>query len=400
MKSFKLAVICIVLSAIVTLSILLATQNATPQNKDLLPKFFVGVEIGWNANVTQCQAVIDQVKSYTNMIILASPTLSISAEALNETCDYAYQAGLYIMVYFSMQFFPDNSSAIPAANLNETTYTNVSYHPFLWMMGAKQRYGSHFLGVYFNDEPGGQVLDSIIQLSNDQQTNYTQLAHEFINYNSQRMNTLLPIAHYIGTDMFTSDYGLYWFDYEAGFDTVLTQFGWNNSRTIQIALTRGAANVQGKNWGAIITWTYDKPPYLEDSAQLYQDLTLAYESGAKYTAVYDSSANYTDSTLTTEHFNALRDFWNHIQGNPEKQGAFKAEAAILLPADYGFGFRSTNDSVWGVKPDNMTSEVFTGVQIQINKYGSLVDIVYNDAAYNSTIRKEYSKMIDFNGNPA
>jgi len=400
MKSPRIAAMCVALIAIVILSIFFATENLPLQNKDSLPKFFVGVEIGWNANVTQSEALIDKVKSYTNMIILASPVLALDAEALNKTCDYACNAGLYIMVYFSMQFFPDNASTVLIGSLNETTYTNVSYHPFLWMMGAEQRYGSHFLGVYFNDEPGGQILDGKIHLLDIQETNYTALTRAFINYNSQRMNTLLPIAHYIGTGMFTSDYGLYWFDYESGFDTVMAQFGWNNSRTTQIALTRGAANVQGKNWGAIITWTYDKPPYLEDGPQLYQDLILAYESGAKYGAVYDASDNYTGTTLTSEHFEALKNFWTYMQNNSDKQGIFKADTALLLPTNYGFGFRNVNDSVWGVKPDNNTAEVFTSVQNQLDKYGSLIDIVYSDAAYNSTIRKEYSKVIDLNGNQA
>ena len=60
---------------------------------------------------------------------------------------------------------------------------------------------------------------------------------------------------------YTSDYALYWFDYKAGYDTVFTEFGWNNSRQMDIALCRGAATVKGKDWGAIITWTYDQPPY-------------------------------------------------------------------------------------------------------------------------------------------
>jgi hypothetical protein len=46
--------------------------------------------------------------------------------------------------------------------------------------------------------------------------------------------------------MFTSDYALHWFDYLTGFETVFVELGWNHSRTQQIALGRGDANVQDK----------------------------------------------------------------------------------------------------------------------------------------------------------
>jgi hypothetical protein len=398
MTSLKTAAVCMALSAIVLLSIFFAAENFSLPNKDSSPKFFVGVEIGWNANVSQCEAVIDKVKSYTNLIILASPVLAVDAAALNETCDYAFHAGMYIMVYFSMQIVPDTiSTSNDSAALNENItaiLTNVSYHPFLWMIGAEERYGNHFLGIYFHDEPGGTVLDSATPILSGEQANYTTLANGFVQDTSQRMNILRPIAHHIGVNMFTSDYGLYWFDYKAGFDVVMAQFGWNNSRPLQIALTRGAGNVQGKEWGAIVTWTTEQPPYLEGSSQLYQDLVLAFESGAKYTAVYDASKDFLNTTLTQDHYDALKDFWNYVQANPNKQGSLKADTALALPQDYGFGFRSVNDSVWGVKPDNMTEQVYQDVQSFLSEYGSRLDLVYNEAAFNSTTTSKYDKIID------
>ena len=153
-------------------------------------------------------------------------------------------------------------------------------------------------------------------------------------------------THSLGSSLFTSDYGLYWFDYELGYDTVFAQFGWNNSRPLQIALLRGAAEAQNKNWGAIITWTYNQTPYLESGPQMYNDMVLAYDSGATYIAVYDSSQNYTSTTLTQDDFNALKKFWNYVQQNPDKHGSLKADTAVVLPQDYGFGFRSPDDSVW------------------------------------------------------
>ena len=69
--------------------------------------------------------------------------------------------------------------------------------------------------------------------------------------------------------LFTADYALYWFDYLAGYDVVLAEFGWNYSRQINVALNRGAATIQNKDWGVIVTWTYNNPPYIGSGEELY-----------------------------------------------------------------------------------------------------------------------------------
>lgn len=61
---------------------------------------------------------------------------------------------------------------------------------------------------------------------------------------------------------------------------------------MNVALCRGAATVQNKDWGVIITWTYNNPPYIESGEELYNDLIYAYKNGAKYVAVFDSNENY------------------------------------------------------------------------------------------------------------
>ena len=58
--------------------------------------------------------------------------------------------------------------------------------------------------------------------------------------------------------------------------------------------------------GVMITWTYNNPPYIESGNELYNDLVLAYENGAKYILVFDTNKNYTASVLEK---NILR-LWN------------------------------------------------------------------------------------------
>ena len=387
MAKLKTALIASAISATVLISLFLAIETLPAEKQTSEPPFFVGVEIGWLANVDQSKAIIDKVKDYTNLIIIASPSITAQESTLNETCDYAYNAGMYLMVYFSMQIFPDNYT------LTNTTQMSIStLRPFMWEMGAKQKYGERFLGVYFNDEPGGQVLDS--NSTQNLNPNYSEIARIFIQNNTDKMNIYAYLRDRgLGAPIFTSDYGLYWYDYESGFDVVLAQLGWNNSRLVQVALTRGAAAVHNKNWGVMVTWTYTETPYLESGSALYEDLVLAFDSGAKYMAVYDSSAKYQNTTLTEDHFNALKNFWNYTQENPNKHGNLKADTALILPKDYGFGFRSTIDSVWGIKPDENTQKMYTDVQKLLNNYGSTLDIVYNEPIYIDKIAKDYNELI-------
>jgi len=70
-----------------------------------------------------------------------------------------------------------------------------------------------------------------------------------------------------GITTLTSDYGLYWFDYLGGYDILLAQFGWNHSTVQDIALAKGAARLQNKLWGAIITWKYESPRILTAEMQ-------------------------------------------------------------------------------------------------------------------------------------
>jgi hypothetical protein len=96
--------------------------------------------------------------------------------------------------------------------------------------------------------------------------------------------------------VFTSDYGLYWFDYLFGYNVVLGEFAGNQSRQLTVSLCRGAANVQHTEWGTMITWKYNQAPFLEEADQLYNDMVLAYENDAKYIVIFNSPDNQTATT--------------------------------------------------------------------------------------------------------
>ena len=185
--------------------------------------------------------------------------------------------------------------------------------------------------------------------------------------------------------IFTSDYGLYWWDYKSGYDVVLAQLGWNNSVAQEIALVRGAANLQGKSWGTILTWKYTQAPYLADGNEVFNQMKTSYENGAQYVILFNYAENMSGpyGTLQEEHFQALERFWNEVvQNSSVVHGGIKAKAVLVLPKDYGWGMRNPQDSIWGLwKADSSSQQLWNQVQNKIAEYGSKLDVVYDDSSY-------------------
>jgi hypothetical protein len=87
--------------------------------------------------------------------------------------------------------------------------------------------------------------------------------------------------------------------------------------------------------------------------------------------------------MQDEHFDALERFWNNVVQNPSvTRGGVKAEAALVLPNNYGWGLRNPNDTIWGFwQPDTKSPQVWTALQESLAKYGSKLDIVFDDPEY-------------------
>jgi hypothetical protein len=75
---------------------------------------------------------------------------------------------------------------------------------------------------------------------------------------------------------------------------------------------------------------------------------LAYDNGAKYILVFDSNEGWTQGILQEEHLQALRQFWQHVNDKPRKSNPVSARAAYVLPNGFGYGFRGTDDKIWGL----------------------------------------------------
>jgi parallel beta-helix repeat protein len=396
---FSLALIAVILfSAFISYHVLSAGISA-PKNEAKDSPFYVGVEFGYG-NVSDCKLLVDKVKNYTNLLVISSTSITQNEGLLNETCNYAFSAGLHLAIYFPQSY-----------------YSGSSNPPYIWAMKAKETYGQYFLGSYVYDEAGGEVLDraqgavSLYPTYNSgpqvSAIDYKSASNNFVASAHNQMDSFLYCAKTVGTSVITADYGLYWFDYKAGYSTVLAEFGWGNDRQMAISLCRGAATAQNKDWGAIICWEAhtNGTGRMESGAALYQDLVLAYDNGAKYGVIFDYAGKdsvsnqdlpnpYRYGILTDDHFSALENFWNYIQQNLDKHGSIKADSALVLPQYYGFGFRSVDDKIWGLdQADNWTVKMWNDTNNLLSEHGGGLDIVYSDPEFQSTIDKNYKDII-------
>ena len=366
---------------------------------------YVGVAFGGNTTA-EAKALIDRVKGYTNLFILDSGRNPISRNqsSVEEICDYAVSGGLSVIV-----------------NMGIDVVDNKSDSTWFWQVPINdtkqrwtERWGDKFLGLYYNDELGGaqldgdwgnwfrringenlkdigwkttdylyqvylKMLDAMVNGTKPQ--NYDVEANFFVQ-GVLKMDPGLVALNDAGITAYTSDYGLYWWDYLGGYNTVFTELGWNCSVAEQIALVKGAARLQDKEWGAIITWKYDDAPYLDSGDQIYNQMLTSYQAGAKYIVVFNYPYNGTDyGAMTDEQFIAIERFWNDIT-KKQFTDLSAPTAALVLPKNFGWGMRNPNDTIWGFWiTDDRTQQVAIATSTLLSQYGPSLDIVFDDPAY-------------------
>jgi len=406
--------------------------------------FYVGVTYG-GESAEEAKQLIDKAKNYTNLFVLQSGGLQSYPEKINEICNYAASSGLQFIIYFDcfraslfrnwlktcegqwgdwllgiyfgdemggkmldsqVSFMGPNGEISKMTNRSTSCYlpddSRCVFHPDGTIIVTSLEYDketettTRTSVTYYTD---GTVTAQLQEGENAP----TPLDDYNITYTREELWNMRPFQSYDQTvemfttkysrrlasgpknesvTAFTSDYALHWFDYKAGYDVILAQFGWNHTLEQDMALVRGAANLQNKTWGTIITWKYNQPPYLDSGEAIYDQMCTAYETGAKYAVLFNYSEDMEGpyGTLQEEHFTALERFWNEVVQSPEvKQGSLEAEAVLVLPENYGWGMRSPNDSIWGIwEPDEKSPHIWQLSRNLIEQYGFGLDIVYDD----------------------
>jgi hypothetical protein len=368
---FFVAIFCFLLVVPLAFTSFFLLESSKKESTDV----FIGIDVAYS-DIEEIKTLVDRVSSYTNFFVIGCTGISHDQMKLEETCQYLSDQDMQFIIYTD-------------------TIRNLKM-----INDVAREYEDNFMGIYYDDEQGGKQLDLFEYRWVKEAENYTDAATQFVeglNWWLNRRSNGNVTFPYAPSDfsLFTSDYSLYWFDYQAGYDVVFAEFGWNYSRQLNVALCRGAATVQNKEWGVIITWTYNDPPYIESGPELYEDMVLAYENGAKYILVFDTNENYTGGILKEEHFGALEEFWQYTQTHPRNNNQIGKRVAFVLPTDYGYGFRGPEDKIWGLW-ENTTLSLEMGYHLGyfLEEHGMNLDIIYGNEI---TTNEIYSKYVFWNG---
>ena len=433
----KKYVICAVVVSLILLvsvfSYLFLIPSSAPES------FYVGVTYCGNSP-EEAKLLIDKVEAYTNLFVLQS-LLMEDFDTINEICDYAVSSGMYVIVYFTafswtsvnewLETFegrwgdrflgvyygdelggrmlegdttfwsPGSSYSVMKHSDGSVTGVKIAEDATgtYYANGTIQLYLSSSAVIYYypngttavqqrGDEPVSSTLVEDCKKTYTYETlwsmrpfkTYNEIAERFITHYSNNLERGPKNKTTVTT--FTSDYVLYWFDYKAGYDVVLAQLGWNHTIEQDIALVRGAAELQNKPWGTILTWKYNNPPYLDSGEAIYNQMCMSYECGAEYVVIFNYAEDMTGpyGTLQDEHFDALERFWNEVvQSSAVKHGSIEAEAVLVLPENYGWGIRNPEDTIWGLwGSDEKTPQIWELSRSLLDQYGLGLDIVYVD----------------------
>ena len=362
-------------------------KPAMGKNSNDSTELYFGVDVAYE-NIDETFRIVDQVSSYTNLFIIGcyGPVIqaNTSRPIYNETrlsfiSEYVYEKGLSFIVYSDDPGFPSAQ----------------------WVKNAEANFNGKFLGIYYYDEPGGKQLDQANYPAIYYAENFNDAAERYVNtidwwLRSGPFSISRNLGDQTDLQLFTSDYGLYWFDYQAGYDTVFAEYGWNSgwedySRQLNAALVRGAATALNKDWGVMITWAYQEPPYMESGSELYKDMISAYQNGAKYIIIFDSNEDWTENVLEQDHFDAMKEFWEYAQTNPRASMPINNRTVYVLPDNYGEGFRSPDDTIWGLwrsdfnvaeGSENFTTNIRMSIASLLQTYGPNLDIMYPSSTLN------------------
>ena len=135
-RAYKVAIAIIVIVTVLSAAFLTTKIDVSSKPADA----YVGVAYCGNS-VAEGKILIDKVKGYTNLFVMQSGLLQRDIASVDELGDYAVSAGMYFLPYFG-------------------TYIQASFSS--WLESAKERWGSHLLGVYYADEAGGKMLDDYV----------------------------------------------------------------------------------------------------------------------------------------------------------------------------------------------------------------------------------------------
>ena len=143
MKKWQLTVFMVTLLTIQVFANSTFLSGASAQTK---PSVYVGVDLSYG-DVAETKSMIDQVSSFTNLVVVGTSRITWYPDKLTETFQYAYDKGLSFM-----SLPPAFAFGLGARD---------------WYANANSTWGDKLLGFYYLDEPGGKQLDRVSSFTHD-----------------------------------------------------------------------------------------------------------------------------------------------------------------------------------------------------------------------------------------
>ena len=147
-RKFLIPAFLIVILA-VSMAVYMSYSNGSQAKAD--PNAYVGIAFCGNTTA-EAKLLIDRMKTYTNLFVLDSGRNPISRNqsSVEEIGDYAVAQGLSVIVNLGINDVIDKAG-------NTWFWQQPSLDSI--KQNLTQRWGDKFLGIYYNDEPGGVQLD-------------------------------------------------------------------------------------------------------------------------------------------------------------------------------------------------------------------------------------------------
>ena len=166
--NIKLLVVVVGLVFALLVSIISIQSLPSTALNDTSPDVYVGIDVAYdNQTIT---ALIDEVSSYTNLFIVGCTSITENQSRLDSICQYLYDKGMSFIIYqnvpLSYQSFqyptnqtrPLNETNSPYPSSSNLTGSQRQSYNFTqlfnantasnWTQTAKDRWGTHFLGIY------------------------------------------------------------------------------------------------------------------------------------------------------------------------------------------------------------------------------------------------------------
>ncbi|MCL2291803.1 MAG: hypothetical protein FWC30_01860 [Candidatus Bathyarchaeota archaeon] len=147
MKKTRLFIAVVLLLSVLLIG-LITIVGYVVLSEEKQKSFYVGVTY-CGSSVEEAKELVDKVKDCTNFFVLQSGSLMGDTEAMEEIGDYVVASNISYAVMGSVYDHVGLSRQVLSG----------------WLIEAKERWGERFIGVYYNDEPGGSTVTQLKHLS-------------------------------------------------------------------------------------------------------------------------------------------------------------------------------------------------------------------------------------------